>query len=567
MLIPGPDFNAIIREQAEEDPEYLPSYNNGDSSIFEFKRSETPPSEGEETKIVSLPNEPEVISWYDTSAKTIYWYTDATAVYTNYDASYMFANLNKLQVLETNYFDTSKTTNMSNMFRFIGSYNVSVDYSFDNLDTSNVTNMSEMFYHFADNNDTINFDLNNWNISKVTNMNSMFKETGYNSKNVTIDVHEWNITNVEDMEYMFDGAGWHADNFVLNIDGWDLRNYQIGSTQRSRLLGSVGHSAKDATLYLNNIKVGQYLPSFNTVAYNAKNVKVYMNDWVLDGTTNLSSTFTNTFYSMSGYTRYFEIKNWDISNITSTTSMFYQMADGRADSTYIDLSGWKLSKNTPVNKLFYDIFLGSKNSYIDLSNWDLGDLTNLQYMFYYVAEENESATIDITGWDTSKVTDMSNMFNNAAIFTDNIDVIGLKDLDTKNVTNMESMFYNFSYNAGVNLDLSKWNVSNVTNMNNMFNSIGRQNGNKITILDLSNWDISGVTSAYAMFSNMTNLKTIYTSGDWEFESVTDPYDIAYLFAYSYQIVGGNGSTYQGVYDVSMAKIDRDGVPGFFTLKQ
>ena len=95
----------------------------------------------------------------------------------------------------------------------------------------------------------------------------------------------------------------------------------------------------------------------------------------------------------------------------------------------------------------------------------------------------------------------------------------------------------------------------------MFYSIGKQAGNKSTTLDLSNWDVSNVTEASVMFGQMINLRKIYATSDWHFAN-----DISDLFYYSPQIVGGNGTTYQGVYDLSMAKIDREGVPGFFTLK-
>ena len=188
-------------------------------------------------------------------------------------------------------------------------------------------------------------------------------------------------------------------------------------------------------------------------------------------------------------------------------------------------------------------------------------------MFYYVAENNESATVNLTGWDTSKVTDMSHMFHNGAIFTNNINIIGLEDLNTSKVTNMEYMFSEFALNAEINWDLSKWDVSHVTKMNNMFFSVGRQAGDKSSTLDLSNWDVSSVTEASRMFNSMINLRKIYATSDWEFTSVTNPNNIEYFFYMTPQIVGGNGTTYQGVYDTSMAKIDREGVPGFFTLKE
>ena len=51
---------------------------------------------------------------------------------------------------------------------------------------------------------------------------------------------------------------------------------------------------------------------------------------------------------------------------------------------------------------------------------------------------------------------MSHMFQDAAIFTLNINIIGIEDLNTSKVTNMASMFHEFALNAEVNWDLSKW---------------------------------------------------------------------------------------------------------------
>ena len=548
------------------------STNQGtsDANIKAIKYSKNEPNDSnkEDKNIVSLPESPyPIYMWFDNG--TIYWWSEDKTPSLNADASYMFHNLHELIELETKYFDSSQSTNMSNLFSETGYSREGINYSFDNLDTSNVTDMSGMFSHFAFYNETQNFDLNDWNISKVTNMSEMFKSTGYYSKELNIDLHEWDISSVQNLDNMFDGAGWYSDIFTLNIEGWDLRNYKKDSSYKYNIFGSAGYAAKESIVNLNNLKIGKNKPDFYSFLSNSKDIKVYMNNWVFDGTTDISQMLSNVFRSNSNSqtSKYIEAKYWDISKITSTNSLLYQFCMGGTDSTHIDLTGWKLSKDTPVDRIFYDIALYSKNSYIDLTDWDLGDITNLQYMFYYVAENNESATVNLTGWDTSKVTDMSHMFHNGAIFTNNINIIGLEDLNTSKVTNMEYMFSEFALNAEINWDLSKWDVSHVTKMNNMFFSVGRQAGDKSSTLDLSNWDVSSVTEASRMFNSMINLRKIYATSDWEFTSVTNPNNIEYFFYMTPQIVGGNGTTYQGVYDTSMAKIDREGVPGFFTLKE
>ena len=556
-FLTGTEVNTIMKNLA------------GSANIIAIKYSKLEPNDTnkENKNIVSLSNSPyPIYMWFDNG--TIYWWSEDKTPSLNNNASYMFSNLFQLRELETNHFDSSQTTNMANLFYNTGQSDVGITYSFDNLNTSNVTDMSNMFYNFAYYNEELNLNLNNWDTSKVRNMNNMFSYTGYHSKNVNIDVHEWNINSIENLDKIFDGAGWYADKFTLNIEGWDLRNYKNDSPTTYEIFGFAGYQSKKSIVNLNNFRIGKSKPSFQNFLKNSGDIKMYMNDWKFDGTTNISSMFYNTFYQYGNNQskRYIEAKNWDISQITSTYNLFYQFCGGRNERTYIDLTGWKLSKDTPNANLFYDIALYSNESYIDLSDWDLGDTTSLQYIFKYIAENNESATINLTGWDTSNVTDMSYMFYNAAIFTRNINIIGIEDLNTSKVTDMGYMFREFALNDKVNWDLSKWDVSNVTNMNEMFYSIGRQRGDKSSILDLSNWDVSNVTEAYNMFSSMVNLRKIYATTDWDFISITDSSALSYFFYNTPQIVGGNGTTYQGVYDASMAKIDREGVPGFFTLK-
>ena len=66
------------------------------------------------------------------------------------------------------------------------------------------------------------------------------------------------------------------------------------------------------------------------------------------------------------------------------------------------------------------------------------------------------------------------------------------------------MDFMFQYcGALTNLDVSKWNISNVTGMGYMFSGC-----TSLTTLDISNWDTSKVIGMEAMFSGCTSLTTI-----------------------------------------------------------
>ena len=140
-------------------------------------------------------------------------------------------------IYDLNFIDTSKITDMSNLF-------INCEYVIDvsNWDVSNVTNMLAMFYCCYD----FNCDLSKWNVSSVTNMHSLFRRcnkfTGkgienWNVSNVTTmsgmfnkcnnfncDLSKWNVSNVENTSYMF--------NKCYKFEGKGLENWDISNLKR-----------------------------------------------------------------------------------------------------------------------------------------------------------------------------------------------------------------------------------------------------------------------------------------------------------------------------------------------
>ena len=140
-----------------------------------------------------------------------------------------------------------------------------------------------------------------------------------------------------------------------------------------------------------------------------------------------------------------------------------------------------------------------------------------------IVEVFNSGKTNLNCIDTSKITDMSNLFdsNNYNKSLDNIDiskwnVSNVKymqfmfdgyekfncDLSNWDVSKVENMKGIFSWCIKFNCDLSKWDVSNVTNMDFMFD-----NCNKFDC-DLSKWDVSNVLNMICMFGNCKNFKGI-----------------------------------------------------------
>ena len=133
----------------------------------------------------------------------------------------------------------------------------------------------------------------------------------------------------------------------------------------------------------------------------------------------------------AGIEKYGIINNWDVSNVTDMSELFYCCS-----CCYCTL---------PLHKFNEDI-----------SSWDVSNVTNMENMFNGCKEFNQP----LDSWDVSNVTDMGGMFSYCSQFNQ---PLGLWNVS--NVTNMKCMFY---WCTKFNQPLDSWNVSNIASMNWMF---------------------------------------------------------------------------------------------------
>ena len=113
-----------------------------------------------------------------------------------------------------NCIDTSKITDMSNLFDS-GNYNKSLNnIDISKWDVSNVKYMQFMF----DGYENFNCDLSKWDVSKVKNMKGIFSWC----VKFNCDLSKWDVSNVTDMSFMFDSC----KNFNCNLSKWNVSNVE-----------------------------------------------------------------------------------------------------------------------------------------------------------------------------------------------------------------------------------------------------------------------------------------------------------------------------------------------------
>lgn len=193
-----------------------------------------------------------------------------------------------------------------------------------------------------------------------------------------------------------------------------------------------------------------------------------ISEWNTSNITDMS----NLFYELNDFNE--DISRWDVSNVKNMEGMFNE-----AKAFNQPIGNWKVSNVTNMA----DMFNAAKAFNQPIGGWDVSNVKNMQYIFMSAITFNQP----IGDWNVSSVIDMECMFYKAEAFNQPIG-----NWDVSNVTNMDGMFW---IAKSFNQPIGDWDVSKVTNMTDMFN--GANDFNQ----PIGNWDVSNVTKMRDMFNN------------------------------------------------------------------
>ena len=451
----------------------------------------------------------------------------------------MFLQCKKLESINLTSFNTKKCTSLNNLFQNcenLKSVNVS------SFDTSNCTSMQ---YTFSNCNSITSLNLKNFDTGKVGNVSDMFSYCT-NLKTILVSdkfkIRNYSITDKNMFLRCDNLVGGNGTTYNSNydnrkyarIDASGTPGYFTGPTYPTLTLsatnGTIDYPTTKIITYTyngdGNISASSSDTSIATVSVNQANKQILIQPQQVN---NATAIITVTSSATDRYEAATATYN--------ATVMNNLVATGTSNSVTWKITTDGLLRIYPTNgvsgKFAADAFGGSPwapwGSYykkytsikVEKGVGFLG--TSAKEMFcpaYWLT------SCDISGLDTTGVQDFSHMLDHVKCKGP---IVGLENLNTSSATTMEDMFYDSHMYMDHDLDLSKWNVSNVTNMKGMFSGgfkVYNPSTDKDIGLNLSGWNVKKVTDMSHMFScaYITSLKGLKT---WNTQNVTT---MQYMFA-------------------------------------
>ena len=485
------------------------------------------------------------------------------------DASSMFEKI-PLTEFDLSSATFASTTNFNNFFKESGYYTLAVNLP--KLSLASAENLSSMFQKSEIGKLTLNSSPMSGN--HITDMSSMFQDCASLEE---IDLHNITTGPLENIASMFKHLPYIKKIVLPSIfntaNVTDFNSFLSDSIKLATLENGDKIKLTSAT---NTSHMFYNLPSLD--------LKDFIEHIESENITDASYMFyrtkssqniifpitfkTHNISNMQGMFNGFMTPSLDISNMSfdSATTMEEMLGGITIDSNEISLDDYNYSAkqivwptgtiNAPNLTSLRGLYKG--HHYLTQAIFpklNTTALTDLSFIFSNFA--NSLTKLDFTGLDTSHVETVESMFAGTQFDLDGPTKISF---DTSNVRNMHNMFYYAKSSDGL-LDLSDLNVSNVTDMSNLIYYTW------LVTVDLTGWDTRNVTDMTEMFYDSNHITTIYASESFVTTNVTKSERIFYMdSSVTGAFVGGNGTTFTGSEDITYARIDKPGQPGFFTKK-
>ena len=261
--------------------------------------------------------------------------------------------------------------------------------------------------------------------------------------------------------------------------------------------------------------------------------------------TSRDTNMNKMFSYCKGLTK-LDVSGLDTSQVTDMDAMFAACIN----LTNIPVSNFNTSKVKDMHSMFDSCF---KLQSLDLSMFDTSNVTDFGYMFSgdkvmstlhltdnFVTEKAKDisgifndceklSNLDLSKWNVSNVTSMEKAFANNYL----IKSLNLSNWDTSNCKNSQMMFYNNTALTSIG-NTSNWNVSKITTTHSMFEGCS-----KLQSLETSTWVFSSLTNADSMFNNCQSLSKLDVSNFW----MGNCTDIEYMFNSCYALTSLNVSNW------------------------
>ena len=357
VMTNGPDFNKRVgaldpNQTCHVDPVTGRNCNlmNKDN-VEHIKRSSVAPAASMSAINIEDPNNSdyEIKAWFDSSEKTIYYYSAAEKIHLAPNSSSMFLWFTKVKDIDLATFETSEVTDMSQMFKYCKDL---TSLNLFNFKTINVASMARMFEYLES---LTTLDVSNFDTSNVEDMRDAF---GVMVNLTNLNISSIRTPKVRDMSGMF-----YSLKQIQNLDVSRFDTSKVTDFSR---------------MFLGNSNIQNLnLSNFNTQA--AMNLS-YM------------------FYGMSNL-KNLNIQSFNTENVKDMNSMF---AFTLRIPT-LNLSHFDTSSVTNMSDMFY----GCGSTSIDVSNFNTQNVETMAGMFGSVSNVQ---ILDLSSFTTPKVKDFSRMF-------------------------------------------------------------------------------------------------------------------------------------------------------------